>query len=405
MYNDLAVLAIFAFLYSAIAGRLERTWISGPVIFLIFGLASGPHGLGLLNVHVTIEGLQTIAELTLAFVLFTDAANADVRVLRRNLGIPERLLLIGLPLTIALGFVAGILIFPGLSMLAVALLATMLAPTDAALGKSVVTNMAVPAPVRESLSFESGLNDGICVPVLIEFLGLAVGMNVEHNTFLHALRVVLEQLGIGLAVGLGLTAAAAWVLRSAASRRWVTRHWIQIPVVALSTACYAVAHELGGSGFVACFAGGLLMSAITKHHKHTLLAAAEGTGEVLALFTWAIFGAAIVGQAAAVFTWKVALYAVLSLTVIRVVPVLIALAGTGMGWTGKLFIGWFGPRGLASIVFAIIVFQENVPERSQLALVVVCTVILSVIAHGLSANPLITALGARLSKGIEQKQE
>jgi NhaP-type Na+/H+ or K+/H+ antiporter len=405
MYNDLAVLAILAFLYSTVAGRLERSWLSGPIVFLMFGLASGPHGLGLLHVDVTIDGLRTIAELTLAFVLFTDAANADVRVLRRNLGIPERLLLIGLPLTIGLGFVLGVAIFPGLSLLAVALLATMLAPTDAALGKSVVTNMAVPAVMRESLSFESGLNDGICVPVLIVFLGLAVGMNVEHNTFLHALRVVLEQLGIGLAVGLGLTAAAAWVLRSAASRGWVTEHWMQIPVVALSTACYAAAHEAGGSGFVACFAGGLLMSAITKHHKHELLAAAEGTGEVLALFTWAIFGAAIVGQAAGAFTWEVVLYAVLSLTIIRIVPVLIALAGTGMGWAGKFFIGWFGPRGLASIVFAIIVYQENVPERSELALVVVMTVILSVIAHGLSANPLVNALGAKLSNGLREKQE
>jgi NhaP-type Na+/H+ or K+/H+ antiporter len=396
VYNDLAVLAIFAFLYSAVAGRLEKTWISGPIIFLLFGLAAGPVGLGVLEVNVTLHGLQTVAELTLAFVLFTDAANADVQVLRRNVGIPERLLLIGLPLTIALGFALGVLFFPELSLLAIALLATMLAPTDAALGKPVVTNRAVPASVRESLSFESGLNDGICVPVLIVFLRLAVGMEGQNNTFLQALRVILEQLGIGVAVGLGLTAAAAWVLRSAAGRAWVSEHWMQIPVVALSTACYALASTLGGSGFVACFVGGLLGGAITKRHKHELLAAAEGTGEVLALFTWTIFGATVVGQAMGAFSWKVALYAALSLTLIRMVPVMIALAGTGMGWTHKLFIGWFGPRGLASIVFAIIMYHEAVPERGELALVVVCTVILSVIAHGLSANPLAAALSAKV---------
>jgi NhaP-type Na+/H+ or K+/H+ antiporter len=405
MYNNLAVLAIFAFLYSSVAGRLEKTWISGPIVFLLFGLAAGPVGLGLLKVNVTLHGLQTVAELTLAFVLFTDAANADVQVLRRNVGVPERLLLIGLPLTIALGFALGVLFFPGLSLLAVALLATMLAPTDAALGKAVVTNRAVPAVVRESLSFESGLNDGICVPVLVVFLGLAVGMEGQNNTFLHALRVVLEQLGIGVAVGLGLTAAAAWVLRSAASRGWSSEHWMPIPVVALSTGCYALASMLGGSGFVACFVGGLLGGAITKRHKHELLAAAEDTGEVLALLTWTIFGAAVVGQAMAAFSWKVALYAVLSLTVIRMVPVLIALAGTRMGWSDKLFIGWFGPRGLASIVFAIIVYHEAVPERGELALVVVCTVILSVIAHGLSANPLAAALGANLSRGPKPRDQ
>jgi NhaP-type Na+/H+ or K+/H+ antiporter len=402
MYNNLAVLAVFAFVYSAVAGRIERSWLSGPIVFVAFGLASGPNGLGILNVNVTTEGLQTIAELTLAFVLFTDAANADLGVLRHNLKIPERLLLIGLPLTIGLGFVLGVVIFPGLSAVAVALLATMLAPTDAALGKSVVTNPVVPAPIRESLNFESGLNDGICVPVLLVFLGLAIGTEVEGSTVAKALRIVAEQIGIGLAVGLGLTAAAAYVIKTAASRKWLTPHWVQIPVITLAAACFAVAHVAGGSGFIACFVGGLLTSAIAKQHKHELLLAAEGTGDVLALFTWVIFGAAVVGQAAGNLTWEVALYAVLSLTVIRMLPVALVLAGAGVGWQEKLFIGWFGPRGLASIVFAIIVFHEGLPQSRTLALVVVCTVILSIVAHGMSANPIVTALGAKLGKGSRE---
>jgi len=400
VYENLAVLAVFAFFYSAVAGRIERSWLSGPIVFVAFGLAVGPHGLGVLQVGADAGKLRVIAEITLAYVLFTEAANANLGVLRRNLMIPERLLLIGLPLTIGLGFGVGVVIFPELSLLAVALLATMLAPTDAALGKPVVTNPAVPAPIRESLNFESGLNDGICVPVLFVFLGLAIGMEVQGGTFVHALRIVAEQLGIGLAVGLSLTAAAAWVLRTAASRGWVTPHWIQIPVVTLAAASFAVAHEFGGSGFVACFAGGLLAGAMAKEHKHQLLAAAEGTGEVLALLTWVTFGAAVVGQVAAEFTWQIVLYSVLSLTVIRMVPVYLSLAGTGMGIEGKLFTGWFGPRGLASIVFIIIVLNENLPGERVLALVVVCTVILSVIAHGLTANPIVAALGARLKKGL-----
>jgi len=404
MYNNLAVLAIFAFLYSAVAGRIERSWLSGPIIFVSFGLVSGPLGLGILNVNVTHEGLQIIAELTLAFVLFSDAANADLNVLKRTFRIPERLLLIGLPLTIAAGFVAGVAVFHGMSLLAAALLATMLAPTDAALGKSVVTNERVPPAIRESLSFESGLNDGICVPVLIVFLGLELGMEVEQNSFIHAFRVVIEQLGIGLAVGLGLTGAAAWVLRWSSARGWVTLHWMPIPVVTLTAACYAVANIAGGSGFIACFVGGLLTSAIAKHHKHEILSAAEGTGEVLALLTWAIFGAVVVGQVAAAFTWPVLVYAILSLTIVRVIPVLIALAGTGIGWEGKLFVGWFGPRGLASIVFAIMVYHENLPERGTLGLIVVLTVMLSVVLHGMSANALIAKLGGKLARGLEQKQ-
>ena len=401
MYNNLAILGIFAFLYSAVAGRVERSWLSGPIVFVAFGLVSGPYGLDILNVSVTSEGLQAIAELTLAFVLFTDAANANLGVLRRNLNIPERLLLVGLPLTIALGFALGVVVFPKLGLLAVALLATMLAPTDAALGKSVVVNTAVPAPMREGLSFESGLNDGICVPILLVFLGIEIGEYAAGNTVEGALRIVAEQLGIGLAVGLGLTAAAAYVLKAAASRKWVAPHWARVTLVAYAAACYAVAHLVGGSGFIACFTGGLLTSAIAKQHKHELLAAAEGTGDVLALFTWVIFGAGVVGQAANEFTWQVLLYAVLSLTVIRMLPVVVALAGTGIGWEGKLFMGWFGPRGLASIVFAIIVYHEHLPYGRTLALVVVWTVVLSIVAHGVSANPLITALGTRLAKGLE----
>jgi len=404
MYNNLAILGIFAFFYSAVAGRLERSWLSGPIVFVAFGLACGPYGLNILNVSVTSEGLQAIAELTLAFVLFTDAANADLGVLRRHLNIPERLLLIGLPLTIALGFGLGVVVFPELGLLAVALLATMLAPTDAALGKSVVTNTAVPAPMREGLSFESGLNDGVCVPILFVFLGLEIGTYAAASTLTSALRIVAEQIGIGLAVGLGLTSAAAYVLKAAASRKWVASHWARVTLVAYAAACYAVAHLAGGSGFVACFTGGLLTSAIAKQHKHELLAAAEGTGDLLALFTWVIFGAVVVGQAASVFTWEVLLYAVLSLTVIRMLPVALAFAGTGIGWEGKLFMGWFGPRGLASIVFAIIVYHEQLPYGRTLAVVVVWTVLLSIVAHGMSANPLIRALGTRLAEGLEGRR-
>lgn len=400
MYENLAVLAVFAFVYSAVAGRVERSWLSGPILFIAFGVATGPYGFGVLAVNVDAEGLQAIAELTLAFVLFTDAANANLAVLWRNRMIPERLLLIGLPLTIVLGFVAGAVIFPELGWIAIALLATMLAPTDAALGKAVVTNPAVPAPLRESLNFESGLNDGICVPVLLVFLGLAIGMEIEGGTFGHALRVVVEQLGIGVAVGLGLTGPAAWLLKAAVSRDWITANWSQIPVVALAAACFALAHVLGGSGFIACFVGGLLAGAIAKQHKHQLLAAAESAGDLLALVTWVIFGAAVVGQTVGALTWDVALYAVLSLTVIRVVPVVLALAGSGLGTEGKLFVGWFGPRGLASIVFAIIVFHQSLPGGRTLALAVVCTVILSVIAHGVTANPVVAALGERLRKGL-----
>jgi NhaP-type Na+/H+ or K+/H+ antiporter len=202
MYESLALLGGFILLYSIVAGGVERSWISGPIVFTLFGLLIGPVGLDLLPIEGRTEVLRTLAEVTLALVLFTDAAGADLRVLRRAAGLPVRLLLIGLPLTIALGYVIGVLLNVQLTPLEIALVATMLAPTDAALGKAVVTNEVVPGDVRQSLNVESGLNDGICVPILFVFLALAQSAGVEGSTWTLALGLVAEEIGIGLAVDL-----------------------------------------------------------------------------------------------------------------------------------------------------------------------------------------------------------
>lgn len=396
MYETLAILAVFIFLYSISSGGLERTPINGALVFTAFGLALGPLGLGVLSLDVDKEGLRTLAELTLALVLFTDASNANLGVLKKNIAIPRRLLLIGLPLTILLGFGVGVLVFDGLTLLEIAILATMLAPTDAALGKAVVTNEAVPSNMREGLNVESGLNDGICVPILFVFLALVTATGAETSTPVLALKLVAEEIGIGLAVGIGLTLAGSWLGTRLADRGWVTETWRQLPVPALAVACFAVAQWLGGSGFIAAFAGGLLFGGIQKRHKHELLLAAEGTGDTLALITWVVFGAAVVGQAAGSFSWQVVLYALLSLTLVRMLPVFLVLAGMNLQTSKKLFMGWFGPRGLASIVFAVIVLNEHLPGGGTIAMTAVCTIVLSVLAHGLSANPLVAALAARI---------
>jgi NhaP-type Na+/H+ or K+/H+ antiporter len=218
MYESAAILAAFLLIYSAIAGRVERSWISGPIVFTAVGLIFGPFGLGVLRINITGEGLRTLAELTLAMVLFTDAANADFGVVRRNLGLPERLLLIGLPLTILLGFLLAAIVLPALSILEMALLSALLAPTDAALGKPVVTNPTVSPVTREALNLESGLNDGICVPIVVLLLGLAVGTQMEGATVGNVARVVVEAIGVGAAVGLALTWSTVMMLRFAERR-------------------------------------------------------------------------------------------------------------------------------------------------------------------------------------------
>ena len=395
MYLDLVIFAVFILIYSTVAGAVERTWISGAIIFTAFGLLIGPVGLDLISFKADREAIRTLAELTLALVLFTDAAGADMGVLRKTEALPTRLLLIGLPLTILLGFGVAALFFQELSLFEVALLATMLAPTDAALGKAVVSNETVPNPVRQGLNVESGLNDGICVPILFLFLALATGKVDEGGHWQLAMKLVVEEIGIGLAVGLLLTVLAVSLLKFAKRRNWLTEIWIQIPIVALALACFATAQLIGGSGFIAAFSGGLLFGVMAKQHREKFLRAAEGTGDIMALITWVIFGAAVVTRAIGNFSWIIFLYAISSLTLIRMLPVFFALTGLRTNTEGKLFIGWFGPRGLASIVFAVIVMNANLPNGGVLTMTVVCTVILSIILHGISANPWAKGYGER----------
>ena len=398
MYIEFAILAAFAFLYSIVAGRIERTPITGPIVFMAFGFLAGPFGVGWLELEPTNQELRMLADFTLALILFIDAANADTSVFKTSTIIPRRMLLFGLPGVIGLGFVAGMLLFEELSIFEVAILATMLAATDAALGKGVISNKAVPSRIREGLNVESGLNDGLCVPVLFLFIALAEASGVEADSTLLAFKLVAREIGIGLAVGLGITAIAVWLTRMCVKRGWVTEIWVQLPVIMLAITCFTTAQSLHGSGYIAAFVGGILFGLLAKESTHKLVLAAEGMGETLAMMTWIIFGAAIIGQSYEYFSWRVVLYALLSLTVIRMLPIFLSLTGSGEKADSKLFLAWFGPRGLASIVFAIIVLNTNLPGTNLMAMVVVCTVFLSAIVHGLTANPLASVLAARVAR-------
>jgi NhaP-type Na+/H+ or K+/H+ antiporter len=389
-YQILTVLAGFAFFYSVVASRLERTPVSGPVVYLFVGLAFGTYGLGLVELDVNRETIKRLAEYTLAMVLFADAANTNLGTLRQVGKVPARLLLIGLPLTIAGGVVAGFFIFDTLTLLEIALLATMLAPTDAALGQAVVTNESVPDSVRESLNVESGLNDGICVPVLLIFLALATGDAAGDEATSLIMKLPLEAIGIGAGVGVVLAIVGGTLVKFCGGRGWISGAWTRIPVITLAMFCFALSQWLGGSGFIGAFVGGMLFGALIKNHevKEELLAGAEGVGNLMSLLTWFVFGALAFGKGLQNVSWQVLLYAVLSLTIVRMLPVMLCLIGIKMRANSKMFLGWFGPRGLASIVFIVIVLEENLPGSDTLVAVVTWTVVLSIIAHGVSAVPL-----------------
>ena len=399
MYLNIAVLFAFVFVYGLVSGRARTVPIGGPVVFTAFGLACGPAGLGILKLELGDEDLRLLAEFTLALVLFTDAATANLVVVRQNRSTIRRLLLVGLPLTILLGWAVGALLLRTLGVMELAILATMLAPTDAALGQAVVCNPAVPLWVREDLKVESGLNDGICVPVLLVLLAFAAQEAGLGSGI--AVRLFAEEIGVGAVVGGVLAFLGARAVRFAARRSWSSEVWRQFLVIGMALTCFATAQALGGSGFIACFVGGLVAGAVAKDQKQEYLLAAEGLGGVLGLLTWVVFGATVVGPALGHLTWEVMAYAVLSLTVVRMLPVYVALAGAGMRSDAKLFIGWFGPRGLASIVFAVVVVRANLPGRETLTFTVAWTVILSVLAHGLTASPLAAAFARRVSSEAE----
>jgi len=390
-YQILAVIAAFVFAYCLVAGRLERTQFNGPLVYVACGLVLGPFGLKMVDMNLDGETLKTLAEITLAVVLFTDSAGANLPVLRRIRRLPARLLLIGLPLTIALGFFSGTLIYSDLSWIELALLATMLAPTDAALGQAVINNEAVPSSLREGLNVESGLNDGICVPVLLLFIAISSDSLDQGAVLTQMLELPLKAIGIGAAVGVASALIGCSSINASVKRNWINGAWTQIPVIALALVCFAFSQWLGGSGFIACFVGGLVFGGVIREQKQPLLKAADGTGDVLSMITWFIFGALFIGDCLHHPEWRAIVYALLSLSVVRIIPVFLAVTGMGLQTDSKLFIGWFGPRGLASIVFIVMVNEAALPGAKTLVQAVTWTVLLSVILHGITANPLANA--------------
>lgn len=397
IYQNLAVIAAFLLIYSLIAGRFESRLINGPLLFLLMGWLLGPGGIELLSLSIDSDGIKLLAELTLVIVLFSDAANTNWQVLLANRSLPIRLLLIGLPLTLLAGALFGHWLFPDLPLLEMAILSTILAPTDAALGKAVVSNPAVPAPIREGLNQESGLNDGICVPVLLLLLALIAPTEQHSGTGLLAITLLLEEIGIGLLVAWGLTSLTLRLLQASYLNGWQLPLWRQLTMPGLALLCFALAQTLGGSGFIAAFVGGLLMGRKLGEHKHAYLDSCEGYGDLLSVVIWMVFGATLMPMLTELLHWQYWLYAAASLTLLRMVPVWLSLLGTGLRLELKLFIGWFGPRGLASIVFAVMVLQNEPALLGQRPIIatVLCTIILSVILHGLTANPWVARFKPR----------
>ena len=389
MHWQLAALALILLGFAAISRRIEGTSITAPMVFTAAGLVVGVEALDLVHPAATGIEVKTLAEATLAVVLFSDASRIDLKALRRTLGIPARLLAIGLPLTILAGFVAGVAFLGDLAWAEALVLAIILAPTDAALGQAVVTSPRLPTRIRQSLNVEAGLNDGICVPLF--FVALAVALAEEGAIGEGAAaELVLEKIGYGVVGGVAAGAAAAAVVVYGRRRRFVDDTWLQVVPLAGALLGYGLAEAIGGSGFIAAFVGGMVFGGLRRHRGGDVSYLMEQTGAVLTAVTFVVFGAILLGPALHDLTWQIALYAVLSLTIVRMVPVAVAMLGRSARLPTVAFLGWFGPRGAASIVFALLLLEEESALRNQglILTTVFVTVGLSVLAHGVTASPL-----------------
>ena len=388
MHWQLATLAVTLLAFAAISGRIDGTSITAPMFFTAVGMLVGARALGLVDPAPFGHEVKLLAEATLSVVLFSDASRIDLRALRSEARVPARLLGIGLPLTIVTGLVVALAVLAELSWPEALVLAVILAPTDAALGQAVVTLERLPSRVRQSLNVESGLNDGICVPLF--FIALAVAQaEVTETPWSDAARLVAGKIGYGVLGGAIAGIAAVAVVVVADRQGLVHAAWRQVVPLAGAGLAFGLAEAIGGSGFIAAFVGGAVFGGLRRGRGGEISYLLEEASALLAAVTFVIFGAVLLLPALDESTVWVAVCAALSLTLVRMLPVGLAMLGATIRRPTVAFLGWFGPRGLASIVFALILVEEGgLPQDDLILTVTFVTVALSVIAHGVTAAPL-----------------
>ncbi len=391
---DLAIIAALVFGWGTLSARLERFDVTAPITFVLAGLLLTHGPLAFLSFAPSNQLVKDLAEFTLALVLFSDASRVGLHELRVDAGLYARLLGVALPLTIGLGTLLALTI-AGTGIWLALLVGAALAPTDAALGAGMIANPVMPARIRRLINVESGLNDGIATPfVSVALAGAATGGQMAG----HGPAAAVAELGIGTLAGLAIGGVGGLLVNAARRRGWAAEGFAGPALLGLAACAYASAVAMSGNGFIAAFVGGLAFGTTGGRRGQPLVPFVEEAGALASLLVWLAFGAIAVVPAFKVLTWQMVLYAVLSLTVVRMAPVAVALAGARLGWATVTLVGWFGPRGLASVVFALLALEElgGTAARGAVA-VITFTVLLSVLAHGATADPLATAYAKLLT--------
>lgn len=389
------------FLAFALGSRkISHSILTGPMLFAGFGFVIGPQLLGWIELDISNRVIHTVAEVTLVIVLFTDAASTDFKAFRASGNLPLRMLLLGMPLAVALGTLAALGLFPGWSLWEAALLAAILTPTDAALGQSVIENENVPERIRTAIGSESGLNDGLALPLVILFAALAAGGPDDGSAYWA--KFVGSQIMFGPLAGIVIGYVGGRLVTLADEQSWMSEWAEGIAAMAVALAAYMLAEAVGGNGFLAAFAGGLAFGKGLGRECRFLHEFQQTEAHMLVLITFTLVGAMLLPAAMQHFTWPCLLFAVFALTIMRMLPIAISLTGLKLGLHTMVFLGWFGPRGLASVLFLLLVMQStDLLRESELLAAVALTVTLSIILHGVTAAPWAQCYGRIADKSTK----
>ncbi len=387
-YPIIIFTAVLIFGFGLLSKRSSHAMITAPMVFVAIGLIAGFSQVDFLHGGIHAPFIKIIAEITLALVLFIDASTIDTKVLIKEKGLPFRLLFFGLPLTMITGTLVAIPLFPSMEIWALMLMAFILSPTDAALGQVVLTSKLIPEKIRQSINVESGLNDGISLPPILVCLAFLSTSATTHTETHYWIVFTLKQLLLGPVIGAMVGWAGGWLVDHASKRGWMSPLFQRLSSLCLAILAFSIAEMIHGNGFIAAFFAGLFLNTHIGTVRKRMHDFGEAESQALSLFVFLIFGMILVPLAARFWDLYVWIYAILSLTVIRMVPVAISLIGTRQSWQTVGFIGWFGPRGIASVLYLLIALTElGTKHYERMMAVVVLTVLLSVFLHGFSAVP------------------
>lgn len=400
---ELALIAVFFLLFANFSGKIEKSIFSGPMIFAFIGLIFSPYIFSAIDLELENRAINFVAEFTLMILLFTDASRINISSLKKEHTLPMQLLGISLPLTILFGALLSLLIFDFISFPAALILAVILAPTDAALGQAVVSYEKIPVRIRQTINVESGLNDGIALPFLLLFIAIATNSETAAgaSSVFYWLEFALKQIGFGTIIGIIIGYVGGKFVSYCQENGIASKTFTDLSAVVLAILSFSLAETIEGNGYIAAFIAGLTLGNTSKHICEGVFDFAETEGQLLTLLTFLFFGSLIIIPTFQNITPEMLLYSILSLTIIRIIPVFIGLIKDKLNFETILFIGWFGPRGIATILYGILILNNSqIPNKEFIFHTAMLTVILSVVLHGITAMPWSVRYSERINKKL-----